>query len=117
MTSDLPLDPLIYRALHTGTLGDLAFYRDLVQRALEASEPDVAPTVLELGCGAGRLALPLWSLGAHVVGGIIENSGEGVVRRHWTGDADVIAATAAILNDAPAMLGDVLWGKLKALVE
>ena len=57
------------------------------------------------------------AIGAHVVGGIIENSGEGVVRRHWTGDADVIAATAAIQNDAPAMLGDVLWGKLKALVE
>lgn len=68
MTLDLTLDPLVYRALHTGTLGDLAFYRDVVLRGLGESQREARLSVLELGCGAGRLALPLWALGADVVG-------------------------------------------------
>lgn len=39
-----------YRKLHTGTPGDVEFYSRLV---------DGAENVLELGCGSGRLTLPL----------------------------------------------------------
>jgi|GEM_PF-1851475 len=76
------LDPLLYVALHTGNAGDVSFY---VERclgaeslhlrvgedgALLAPAPSVAGqvNVLELGCGAGRVSLPLLEGGARVVG-------------------------------------------------
>lgn len=67
------LDPLVYQALHTGTLGDIAFYCDLVHRWITDRHPNPAlsdsrPWVLELGCGAGRIALPLLEAGARVIG-------------------------------------------------
>jgi len=78
------LDPLLYVALHSGSLGDVAFYLSeclgperlqlrvdeeggLVSAAPEGSaSPEVS--VLELGCGAGRITLPLLEGGARVVG-------------------------------------------------
>lgn len=76
------LDPLLYVALHTGNVGDVAFYveRCLGEEALHMrldedgaslpSAPQSTPhvSVLELGCGAGRVSLPLLEAGARVVG-------------------------------------------------
>lgn len=52
-------DPRLYRLLHTGTPGDLAFYR---------ARCAGADRVLELGCGDGRLLLPIAADGARVTG-------------------------------------------------
>lgn len=49
----------LFRLLHTGTPGDVEFYL--------AACAEVA-TVLELGCGSGRVALPLAASGREVVG-------------------------------------------------
>jgi SAM-dependent methyltransferase len=63
--SQSKLNPLIYRALHTGTFGDQQFYRALTKAKL-ASNKDLK--VLELGCGSGRILLDLVQLGADVTG-------------------------------------------------
>ena len=88
---EAPLDPLLYVALHSGNAGDVGFYVSQVlgeealhlpfeaieeplepltpneqRAALKAQAPSVS--VLELGCGAGRVALPLLEGGARVVG-------------------------------------------------
>jgi SAM-dependent methyltransferase len=47
----------LYRALHSGNPGDVDFYSNAARDAA---------TVLELGAGWGRLALPLGESGAHV---------------------------------------------------
>lgn len=52
-------DPKLYALLHTGNPGDLAFYR----RHCEG-----ASTVLELGCGAGRILTTLVKAGRAVTG-------------------------------------------------
>ncbi len=52
-------DPLFYALVHQGTPGDLAFY-------LEACRG--AARVLEMGCGYGRLSVPLVQAGAEVWG-------------------------------------------------
>lgn len=73
------LDPLLYVALHTGNTGDVAFYLSqcLGQEVLHLQADECAPlpitnpaqvSVLELGCGAGRISLPLLEAGARVVG-------------------------------------------------
>ena len=76
------LDPLLYVALHTGNVGDVSFYveRCLGAESLHLRVDDegtlLAPkqseasqiSVLELGCGAGRVSLPLLEGGARVVG-------------------------------------------------
>ena len=49
----------LYRALHCGTEGDVAFYVGACQGA---------GRVLELGCGAGRVLVPLAEAGHEVVG-------------------------------------------------
>lgn len=49
----------LYAALHTGTPGDLAFYREVC---------DGAGSVLELGCGAGRVLAALEGLPANRCG-------------------------------------------------
>jgi SAM-dependent methyltransferase len=52
-------DPALYALLHTGTPGDMAFYLEHTAGAAR---------VLELGCGHGRLLLPLARAGHEVVG-------------------------------------------------
>ncbi len=52
-------DADLYRLVHRGNAGDLAFYRRLCRGA---------GRVLELGCGAGRIAGPIAADGADVVG-------------------------------------------------
>jgi len=52
-------DPLLYALVHTGTPGDLGFYR----RQCAGAE-----RVLELGCGYGRLVAELAGAGHEVVG-------------------------------------------------
>lgn len=58
-----PSEAEFYRRLHTGNPGDLEFY-------LKAS--DGARNILELGCGWGRLSLPLLAAGYAVTGIDIE---------------------------------------------
>ena len=77
------LDPLVYQALHTGTLGDIAFYCDLVREWIkdhERRDPlnKHRPWVLELGCGSGRLAIPLAEAGAKIIG---VDDHEGLLKR------------------------------------
>jgi SAM-dependent methyltransferase len=55
----LPYDPDLYHLLHRGNPGDLAWYQ---KRCASAAR------VLELGCGDGRILLPLAQAGAAVVG-------------------------------------------------
>ena len=66
------LDPLVYQALHTGTLGDVAFYCDLVRKCAalhkDLNQSESKPWVLELGCGGGRLSVKLWEAGSRVIG-------------------------------------------------
>lgn len=52
-------DAELYELLHRGTPGDLAFYRQLCRDA---------GTVLELGCGYGRVLCALAELGCQLVG-------------------------------------------------
>lgn len=52
-------DPRLYALLHTGTLGDLAFYR---------RQCAGAGSILELGCGSGRVLAALQRTGAHLTG-------------------------------------------------
>lgn len=48
-----------YRALHAGNEGDAEYYAGMIP----------APSdILELGCGAGRIALPLQAAGHRVIG-------------------------------------------------
>lgn len=54
-----PKSAQLYVALHTGTLGDVAFYRRSCRGAR---------SILELGCGHGRVAWALRSPGRIVVG-------------------------------------------------
>ncbi len=49
----------LYRHLHTGNPGDVAFYVEACRGA---------GSVLELGCGAGRVLVPVAEAGAEVVG-------------------------------------------------
>ena len=52
-------DPTLYRLVHRGNPGDVRFYLDQCRGA---------GTVLELGCGDGRLLRPLMAAGLAVVG-------------------------------------------------
>lgn len=61
-----PLDPHIYRALHTGTFGDRQFYIDLVKKKIHQSPQKLR--VLELGCGSGRILCELAKLNVHLTG-------------------------------------------------
>jgi SAM-dependent methyltransferase len=53
-------EPGHYDALSTGIPGDVAFYLRLARQAM--------PPVLELGCGTGRIAVPLARAGIQLVG-------------------------------------------------
>jgi len=55
----MAFDARLYRLLHTGTLGDVAFYR---------ARCAGAGAVLELGCGDGRVLVPIASDGARATG-------------------------------------------------
>lgn len=57
--SESALRAALYAAVHRGTAGDLAFYRSACKGTRR---------VLELGCGAGRLAIALARAGHEVVG-------------------------------------------------
>jgi SAM-dependent methyltransferase len=75
--SRAPLRARLYAALHHGNPGDLEFY---------LSHCATARRVLELGSGAGRLAIPLAESGVHVTGveldpGLLALARENVARR------------------------------------
>lgn len=55
----MAFDPHLYRLLHTGVPGDVDFYRTRCAGV---------DSVLELGCGEGRVLLPIAADGAQVVG-------------------------------------------------
>lgn len=55
----MSFDARLYRLLHRGNPGDLDFYRDACIGAV---------TVLELGCGDGRITVPLAAAGHDVTG-------------------------------------------------
>lgn len=54
----MAFDVRLYRLLHRGTPGDVAFYRERCRDR----------TVLELGCGDGRMAIPIARAGGRVLG-------------------------------------------------
>jgi SAM-dependent methyltransferase len=54
-----PYDPELYALTHLGNPGDLAFYKKICEGA---------ESVLELGCGAGRVGLHLAEAGHRVLG-------------------------------------------------
>ena len=74
MTNNQPLHAEIYQALHTGTFGDWQFYKSLVQSKVKSkldqsrlndqqkSNEQYIISVLELGCGAGRVLSKLAEL-------------------------------------------------------
>jgi SAM-dependent methyltransferase len=64
---DAPLDPRLYLCLHTGNIGDVGYYVEILE-ALKAKLGDEQVRVLEVGCGAGRVTLSLAALGAHITG-------------------------------------------------
>lgn len=55
----MPLDPELYDLVHTGTPGDVEFYLDAARGA---------SSVLELGCGSGRVLLALAEAGVEATG-------------------------------------------------
>ncbi|HNB53573.1 MAG TPA: class I SAM-dependent methyltransferase, partial [Anaerolineales bacterium] len=55
-----PLDPLLYHAHHLLRADDLPFWQTLAE--------EYADPVLELGCGTGRILLPLAPTGKHLTG-------------------------------------------------
>lgn len=55
----MSFDAHLYRLLHRGNPGDVEFYRDVCADAA---------SVLELGCGDGRIAVPLAAAGLRVTG-------------------------------------------------
>lgn len=69
------LRPDLYDLMHADYQGDVQFLREFVQLA------GAAPEVLELGCGTGRLLLPLLEAGAAVTGLDREPAMLGVARR------------------------------------
>lgn len=55
----MPLDPELYDLVHTGTAGDVAFYVRIAESAR---------SVLELGCGSGRMLVALARAGVETTG-------------------------------------------------
>ena len=78
-----PYDVSLYQITHRGNAGDIAFYRRVCRGA---------ETVLELGCGWGRVMLPLLEAGHRVTG----------LDLH----PDMIAALQQRLSTAPNTLRD-----------
>jgi len=54
------IDAAIYDCYATGVAGDVAFYVDEAKR--------IGSPVLELGCGTGRILIPVAEAGSDVVG-------------------------------------------------
>lgn len=55
------------------------------------------------------------ALAAYVLNSIINTTSPEVVKRHWTGDGDVLALIQEILRVADEMVGSGLWRRLKGL--
>lgn len=80
-------DPELYHLLHRGNPGDLAWYQRRCSHA---------KTILELGCGDGRLLLPLAQAGAEVVG---LDSHAGMLERCARRFADASCSAELICGD------------------
>jgi uncharacterized membrane protein YkvA (DUF1232 family) len=57
------------------------------------------------------------ALAAYVLNGIVNNTDPAVVRKHWAGDADVLASVQNILKVADEMVGSGLWKKLMGMLK
>lgn len=57
------------------------------------------------------------ALSAYVLSSIIRNAGEGVVKKHWAGEEDIIELIEHILEIANEIVGIGLWKKLKNLLK
>lgn len=77
-----------YDLLHSHLVDDIAFVEELAQ---EAHGP-----VLELGCGTGRLLLPLARLGHQVVGIDASESMLAIARAKLAGESDTVRARASL---------------------
>lgn len=66
MSATSKFDPVVYQALHTGAFGDRHFYISLIENLKH--EKSTSLSVLELGCGSGRILIDLALSGAHVTG-------------------------------------------------
>ena len=69
MTKNQALNAEVYQALHTGTFGDWQFYKSLVKTKSEARQKCSEPlSVLELGCGSGRILCELAEFPVNLTG-------------------------------------------------
>lgn len=55
------------------------------------------------------------ALAAHVLNGIVNHTDPEVLRRHWSGDDDVLDVIRRILATADNMVGSGVWKKLKRI--
>lgn len=54
------------------------------------------------------------ALAAFVLNAIVNHTNPAVVRRHWAGEGDVLAAIQSVLAVADRMIGTGLWNRLKS---
>jgi SAM-dependent methyltransferase len=91
MTSDAVWRARLYDRVHTGTEGDVSFYRRVCQGARH---------VLELGCGAGRVLLPIAGTGADTTGLDLDSAKLALLRERAGADGggEVRLVTADMRN-------------------
>lgn len=53
------------------------------------------------------------ALAAYALNGLINNAGPDVVRKHWSGDDDILEVIQKILKTADQMLGRGIWKRIK----
>lgn len=53
------------------------------------------------------------SIAAYVMNDIINNVDPVIIRRHWSGEVDILTVIKTILVNANSMLGGGLWNKIK----
>jgi uncharacterized membrane protein YkvA (DUF1232 family) len=53
------------------------------------------------------------ALAAYALNGLINNVGPDVVRKHWSGDDDILEVIQKILETADRMLGRGIWKRIK----